>query len=140
MSRVTVLQAIRDDKCAAMMCRCPIFHQRAAPLVGAKVKITVKNAVCPSLPFAAYGVFDCDFGFPSHEWSCSERTWTCVLEDWTVTCFCGTPVSAQSPCNTNVLDDPTLRWSPGSGTTVTPTILPVVGSTDTVVVPSSLQT
>ena len=44
---------------------------RAAPLVRAKVKITVKNAVCPSLPIAAYGVFDCEFGFPSHEWSCS---------------------------------------------------------------------
>ena len=27
------------------------------------MKITVKNAVCPSLPFAAYGVFDCEFGF-----------------------------------------------------------------------------
>ncbi len=45
---------------------------RAAPLVGAKEKITVKNAVCPSLPSAAFGVFDCDFGFPSHELSCSE--------------------------------------------------------------------
>ena len=44
---------------------------RAAPLVRANVKITVKNTVCPSLPFAAYGVFDCEFGFPSHEWSCS---------------------------------------------------------------------
>ena len=44
---------------------------RAAPLVQAKVKITVKNALCPSLPFAAYGVFYCEFGFPSHEWSCS---------------------------------------------------------------------
>ncbi len=40
------------------------FHPiRAAPLVRAKVKITVKNAVCPSLPFAAYGVFECEFGF-----------------------------------------------------------------------------
>ncbi len=35
------------------------------------MKITVKNAVCPSLPFAACGVFDCEFGFHSHEWSCS---------------------------------------------------------------------
>ena len=45
---------------------------RAAPLVRVKAKFTVKNAVCPSLPFAAYGVFDCEFGFPSHEWSCSD--------------------------------------------------------------------
>ncbi len=38
-----------------------------------KVKFTVKNALCPSLPFAAYGVYDCDFNFCSHEWSCSNE-------------------------------------------------------------------
>ena len=43
----------------------------AAPLVRVKAKFTVKNAVCPSLPFAPYGVFDCDFGFRPHEWSYS---------------------------------------------------------------------
>ncbi len=50
---------------------CCCHDLRAAPLVRAKGTITVKNAVCPSLPFAAYGVFECEFGFPSHEWSCS---------------------------------------------------------------------
>ena len=52
---------------------------RAAPLVQAKVKITVKTAGYPSLPFAAYGVFDCDFGFPSHEWSCSKQAYMTYL-------------------------------------------------------------
>ena len=47
---------------------------RAAPLVLAKVKMKIKNAVFPSLPFAASGVFDSEFGLPSHEWSCSERS------------------------------------------------------------------
>ncbi len=30
----------------------------AAPLVRGKAKFIVKNAVCPSLPFAAYGDFE----------------------------------------------------------------------------------
>ena len=49
---------------------------RAAPLarvVRVKAKFTVKNAVCPSLLFAAYGESDCEFGFHSHEWSCSQN-------------------------------------------------------------------
>ena len=36
---------------------------RAAPLVRAKVKITVKNAVCEESSATAYGVFDWAFGF-----------------------------------------------------------------------------
>ena len=45
---------------------------RAAPLVRAKVKITVKNTVCEESSVSAYGVFDWQFDFASHEWSCSE--------------------------------------------------------------------
>ena len=46
---------------------------RAAPLVRVKVKITVKNAVCEESSATAYGVFDREFGFRSHEWSCSSK-------------------------------------------------------------------
>ncbi len=35
------------------------------------VKITVKFPVCSKPKTHAYGVFDCDFDFDSHEWSCS---------------------------------------------------------------------
>ncbi len=44
---------------------------RAAPLVRAKVKITVKNVVCEESSASTYGVFDWEFGFDSQEWSCS---------------------------------------------------------------------
>ncbi len=37
------------------------------------VKFTVKNAVCMSLRLTAYGKFDCDFGFDSQEWICSQQ-------------------------------------------------------------------
>ncbi len=47
------------------------LHIRAAPLVRANVKFTVKHTVCMSLRLAAYGEFDREFGFDSHEWSCS---------------------------------------------------------------------
>ena len=51
---------------------------RAAPLVRVKAKFIGKNAVSLSLPFAAYGVFDCEFGLPPHEWSCSEAGAACA--------------------------------------------------------------
>ena len=35
------------------------------------MKIIVKNAVCEESSATAYGVFDCEFDFDSHEWSCS---------------------------------------------------------------------
>ena len=44
---------------------------RAAPLVRVKTKSPVENAVCCRRRLLAYGVFDCDFRFDSHEWSCS---------------------------------------------------------------------
>ena len=46
---------------------------RAAPLVRAKVKITVKNAVYEESSATAYGVIDWEFGFHSHKWSCSQN-------------------------------------------------------------------
>ena len=42
---------------------------RATLLVRAKVKITVKNTVFEESTVSAYGVFDCEFGFHSHDWS-----------------------------------------------------------------------
>ncbi len=45
-------------------------HVRAAPLVRAKAKITVRNAVCCRLAHTAF--FTGEFGFDSHEWSCSK--------------------------------------------------------------------
>ena len=47
---------------------------RTAPLVRVKAKCTVKNAACSKWKTRTYGVFDCEFGFHSHEWSCSEVT------------------------------------------------------------------
>ena len=47
---------------------------RAAPLVRVKTKITVKNAVCEESSATAYGDFDCEFDFDSHEWSCAHGT------------------------------------------------------------------
>ncbi len=44
---------------------------RAGPLVRGKAKTTVKNAVCEESSVSAYGVFDCQFDFDSHERSCS---------------------------------------------------------------------
>ncbi len=35
-----------------------------------KVKITGKFSVCEESSATGYGVFDCDFPFGSHEWSC----------------------------------------------------------------------
>ncbi len=34
------------------------------------MKITVKNTVCEEFSGSAYGVFEWEFGFHSHEWSC----------------------------------------------------------------------
>ena len=50
---------------------------RAAPLVRVKVKFTVKNAVCEESSAIAYGVFDCEFAYHSHQWICSQvGVWT----------------------------------------------------------------
>ena len=45
--------------------------RRAAPLVRVKAKFPVKHAVCYRRRLLAYGVFDCEFDYDSHEWSCS---------------------------------------------------------------------
>ena len=50
-----------------------LSNLRAAPLVRAKAKFTVKNAVCGKWKTRTYGVFDCEFHFHSHEWSCSHH-------------------------------------------------------------------
>ncbi len=36
-------------------------------------KFTGKNAVCEESSATAYGVFDCEFYYDSHDWSCSKR-------------------------------------------------------------------
>ena len=41
--------------------------------IGSQAKFTAKNAVCCHRRLLTHGVFDCDFHFDSHEWSCSER-------------------------------------------------------------------
>ena len=43
---------------------------RAAPRVRVKAKIAVKNAVCEESSATADAMFDCEFAFDSHEWSC----------------------------------------------------------------------
>ena len=53
----------------------------AAPLVRAKVKITVKNVVCEESSVISYGVFDWEFGFHSHEWSCSNPDLHSLMSD-----------------------------------------------------------
>ena len=37
------------------------------------VKFTVKFPPCSKPKTHAYGVFDCEFDFDSHEWSCSQN-------------------------------------------------------------------
>ena len=55
---------------------------RAAPLVRVKGKITVKKAVCEESSAIPSGVFDWEFGFYFHEWSCSHApSWRKVHAD-----------------------------------------------------------
>ena len=49
-----------------------VFNVRAAPLVRGKVKCIVKNTACGESSATAFGVFDYEFDFTSHEWSWSE--------------------------------------------------------------------
>ena len=42
-----------------------LYIIRAAPLLRAKVKITVKHTVCEESSVSQYGVFDWEFGFDS---------------------------------------------------------------------------
>ena len=44
---------------------------RAAPLVRVQVKFTAKKRHTSEALARAFGYFDCEFGFDSHEWSCS---------------------------------------------------------------------
>ncbi len=72
--RVLMAPPARDAQAYTVQYAC--FYRcaslfRAAPLVRPKVKITVKNAVCRCRRLIPYGVFDRDFHFDSHEWSCS---------------------------------------------------------------------
>ncbi len=48
-------------------------YLRADPLERVKTKVTVKNAVCCNWKTRVYGVFDWEFDFHSHEWSCSNN-------------------------------------------------------------------
>ena len=65
------------------------YPVRAAPLVRVIVKFTVKNAVCGTSSAIAYGVFDREFGFDSHEWRCSQ--WPCVQEPECIIRLLGPP-------------------------------------------------
>ena len=59
---------------AAQVRASPRSFLRAAVLVRVKVNFTVKNTGCEESLATAYGVFDCEFDFGSHEWSCSKST------------------------------------------------------------------
>ncbi len=50
-----------------------LAHLRAALLVRVKAKVTVRNAVCEASSATAFGVFDCECDFGSHEWSCPKQ-------------------------------------------------------------------
>ncbi len=53
---------------------------RTTPLSRVQVKITVKFPVCSKPKTLTYGVFDCDFGVNSQEWSCSKNIISCATQ------------------------------------------------------------
>ncbi len=61
----------RDAAVRSRRCRSPVcydwtyIHIESNYILRVIVKFTVKNAVCMSLRLAAYGEFDCEFGFDS---------------------------------------------------------------------------
>ncbi len=87
----------------------PVRLVRAAPLVRVKANISVKHAVCEESSVTAYGVFDRDFDFGSHEWSCSpSNSWKMDYEVFLPFYFPKMPQSAM------VLREDTLTRRPAS--------------------------
>ncbi len=89
---------IRDCHCfkVGILYACPNLssQMRATPLVRGKARFTVKNAVCCKWKTRTYDVFDCDFHFCSHKWSCSHRS----CEADRIPCYQGTICMSNRSC------------------------------------------